>query len=107
MLDNVTNYNPFRREAGCRVYNYKWKVGAAFTDVGYMFFNKNSRKSTVENASGIIEDYQNFGLSADPQDFLESSLGVPDSLIKRGESFTIITPALKYFSDFNLRILLL
>lgn len=103
MLDNVTSYNPFRREAGCRIYDYKLKVGMSIVDIGYVKFKKNTSNSFVDGASGTISEFTNLAANADPSQFLEESLQVPDSLITRNEEkFNVVVPAAFVFQyDYN------
>ncbi|MFT6715928.1 MAG: hypothetical protein ACJA0Q_000557 [Saprospiraceae bacterium] len=103
MLDNVTNYNPFRREAGCRIYDYKVKVGMSIIDVGYVKFNKSTNNSYVKGASGVLDDFTNLSISSEPGKFFSETLNVPDSLITEDtSSFTVVVPAAFVFQyDYN------
>ncbi len=104
MLDNVTNYNPFRREAGCRIYDYKMKVAMSIIDVGYVRFKKSNTNSYVSNVSGNIDDFSNLSISAEPSKFLGDALNVPDSVMRNDtDKFTVIVPAAFVFQyDYNL-----
>ncbi len=93
MLDNVTSYNPFRKEAGCRIYDYKWKVAASIIDVGYVKFSKDASKNTISNVSGSIEDFSSFSISGDPSCFFTSAFGVDENNIENDTSFLSILPA--------------
>jgi hypothetical protein len=103
MLDNVTSYNPFRREGGCRIYDYKLKVGMSLIDIGYVKFNKSTSNSYVSDASGVLDDFTNLNVGSDPSSFLGETLNVSDSLITEDtSSFTIIIPAAFVFQyDYN------
>ncbi|MFT6745796.1 MAG: hypothetical protein ACJAZ2_000130 [Glaciecola sp.] len=103
MLDNVTSYNPFRREAGCRVYDYKLKVGMSIIDVGYVKFKKSTSNSYVSGASGVLDDFTNLSISSEPGNFLGETLNVPDSLIAEDTAaFKVIVPAAFVFQyDYN------
>jgi len=103
MLDNVTSYNPFRREAGCRIYDYKLKVGMSIVDVGYVKFKKRTVNSHVNGASGVLDDFTNLSISTDPESFLSETLNVSDSLVTVDtNSFNIVVPAAFIFQyDYN------
>lgn len=93
MLDNVTNYNPFRKEAGCRIYDYKWKFGASLIDLGYVRFSNGGRQNSIENVSGSVSAFNGFRIPADPLETFENTFGVGDSSIKESTGFTMIVPA--------------
>lgn len=93
MLDNVTSYNPFRKEAGCRIYDYKWKFAASLIDLGFVGFNKGGRKSTVNNVTGSVSAFDGFYIPNDPQLVFSSTLGIGDSSITKTTGFTMMVPA--------------
>jgi hypothetical protein len=103
MLDNVTSYNPFRRETGCRIYNYKLKVGISIVDLVYVNLEKSTVNSNVKVASSVLDEFTNLAISNDPESFLTETLNVFDILITADtNSFNILVPAAFVFQyDFN------
>ena len=93
MLDNVTSYNPFRKEAGCRIYDYKWKVGISLVDLGYVKFKDGATNTTVDGARGSLTDITAFQFSEDPEEFLINTFAVDSSYTQAGTSFSVVLPA--------------
>ena len=93
MVDNVTSYNPFRKEAGCRIYDYKWKVGLSLVDLGYVRFKDGATNTTVTDASGSLTDITSFQISQDPEEFIVSSFEVDSSFTETGTRFSVVLPA--------------
>lgn len=102
MIDNVSFYEPFTRKSSCEQYDYKYKIGASITDLGYLTFNKEASHINVENGSGNIDDFSNNSPSGNNlASYIENSVENSVS-IEEKESFLMLPPtAIHLQGDYN------
>lgn len=98
MLQNVTYYNPFSKNAACEGYDYKFKIGASIIDLGYIKFKKDAVHYDIETdvtdsqLNGDEFSFNNFGSFA-ASEFTN---------VTENTSFTMLVPtALNLQADYN------
>ena len=102
MIDNVTFYEPYTRKSGCTHYRYKWKLGAAISDMGLISFGSDAQYVRVRDAEGTIDDFSNTQpQGSDVANYISSSAEEYAELEFK-ESFMMLTPAaIQLQADYN------
>lgn len=98
MLQNVTYYNPFSKNAACEGYEYKFKLGVSIIDLGYIKFKKEAVHYEIETElvesqlNGDEFTFENFGTFASNE----------FSNVKQSSEFSVLIPtALNIQADYN------
>lgn len=101
MIDNVTFYEPYTRKAGCTHYRYKWKFGAAITDMGLIRFG-DAEYVRVTNGEGTIDEFTNNQPSGNNISSYVASVQNDAVEIEEKDVFTMLTPAaIQLQADYN------
>lgn len=90
MFDNVNKYLPHSRNGGCKVADYRYRIGFSLLDLGYISYRDGARFSKdIQDRDTIILD-----------DLIE---GNPEVLGEEGDKYTALLPtALSVQGDFYL-----
>ena len=89
MFDNVNKYLPHSRNGGCRVADYRYRLGISLLDLGYIRYKDGARYADLKRTDTItIDDLYN---------------GNPEVLGQDGNSYTAFLPtAISLQGDFYL-----
>ncbi len=89
MFDNVNKYLPHSRNGGCKVSDYRYRIGVSLLDLGYIRYNEGARYADLKQTDAIRVD-----------DLFE---GNPEVLGQEGNRYTAFLPtALSVQGDFYL-----
>lgn len=98
MLQNVTYYHPFSKNAACEGYEYKFKLGVSIIDLGYIKFKKEARHFDIETE---LEESQLNGDEFTFENFGSFAASEFSNVTEKSEFSVLIPTALNLQADYN------